>query len=128
MFIIRSSERAPPSSVVVKVVRRTPAIVPHGAGKTDYFCIGGDENIAVLRAEGWEIVELRDGWYEDDTGGGVAISGHGRYWEIRDTPFTVRESGGPVEEAAGIAVSEEPVNVRGAVFGVADPYSGGRQE
>jgi hypothetical protein len=128
MFIIRSSERAPPSSVVVKVVRRTPAIVPQGAGKTDYFCIGGDENIAVLRAEGWEIVELRDGWYEDDTGGGVAISGHGKYWEIRDTPFTVRESGGPVEEAAGIAVSEEPVNVRGAVFGVPNACPGGRPE
>jgi hypothetical protein len=128
MFIIRSSERSPPKSVVVKVVRGTPAIVPQGAGKTDYFCVGGAENIAVLRAEGWEIVELRDGWYEDDAGGGVVISGHGKYWEIRDTPFTVKESGGPAGEAGGSAGSEEPVNVRGAVFGVPNAYPGGRQE
>jgi hypothetical protein len=118
MFIIRSAERAPPKSVVVKVVRRTPAIVPRSAGKTDYFSVGGGDNIAVLRAEGWEIVELRDGWYEDDTGGGVAISGHGKYWEVRDTPFTVTESSGPAEGAGDTAVSNEPVNVRGAVFGV----------
>jgi hypothetical protein len=128
MFIIRTSEYAPPASVVVKVVRGTPAIVPQGAGKTDYFCVGGAENIAVLRAEGWEIVELRDGWYEDDAGGGVVISGHGKYWEIRDTPFTVKESGGPAGEAGGSAGSEEPVNVRGAVFGVPNAYPGGRQE
>jgi hypothetical protein len=117
MFIIRSSERAPPKSMVIKVVRRTPAIVPQGASKTDFFCVGGGENIAVLRADGWEIVELRDGWYEDDTGGGVAISGHGKYWEVRDTPFTVKESGGPAEGAGGTTVSDEPVNVREAVFG-----------
>ena len=98
MFILRSLGQAPPKSVVVKVVRRTPAIVPLGAGKTDYFCVGGRENIAVLQAEGWEIVELRDGWYEDDAGGGVAISGHGKHWELRDTPFTVKESGGAVQE------------------------------
>ena len=128
MFIIRSSERAPPKSVVVKVVRRTPAIVPQDAGKTDYFSVGGGEHIAILRGEGWEIVELRDGWYEDDAGGGVAISGHGKYWEVRDTPFTVKESGGPAEEAGGTAVSGEPVNVRGAVFGVPNAYPGGRQE
>ena len=118
MFIIRSSERAPPTSVVVKVVRRTPAIIPQGAGKTDYFCVGQGEDIAALSAEGWELVELRDGWYEDGAGGGVAISGHGKYWEVRDTPFTVKESGGPAGEAGGTAVSDEPVNVRGAIFGV----------
>ncbi len=33
---------------------------------------------------------VHDGWYADDTGGGVAIWGQGRHWEIRDTPFTVR--------------------------------------
>jgi hypothetical protein len=128
MFIVRSRGQAPPTSVVVKVVRRTPAIISQGAGKTDYFCIGGDENIAVLRAEGWEIVELRDGWYEDDAGGGLAISGHGKYWELRDTPFTVTESSGPAEGAGNTAVSNEPVNVRGAVFGVSNAYPGGRQE
>jgi hypothetical protein len=118
MFIVRSSGRAPPKSVIVKLVRRTPAIVPQGAGKTDYFCVGEGENIAVLQAEDWEIVELRDGWYEDDAGGGVAISGHGKYWELRDTPFTVKESSGPAGEAGGKKVSYEPVNVRRAVFGV----------
>ena len=130
MFIIRSCERAPPTSVVVKVVRRTPAIVPQSGSKTDYFCVGEGENITVLRAEGWEIDELRDGWYEDDTGGGVAISSHGKYWEIRDTPFTVKESGGPAAEttARDDAASDEPVNVRGAVFGVPNAYPGGRQE
>jgi hypothetical protein len=130
MFIIRSSERAPPKSVVVKVVRRTPAIVPQSAGKTDYFCVGEGENIAVLRAEGWEIVELRDGWYEDDTGGGIAIFGHGKYWEVRDTPFTVKESVVPAGETTtgDAAASDEPANVRGAVFGVPNAYPGGRQE
>ncbi len=119
MFMIRSSGRAPPTSVDVKLVRRTPAIVPEAAGKTDYFCVGEGEDIAALRAEGWEIVELRDGWYEDDTGGGIAISGHGKYWEVRDTPFTVKESVGAAPETTGdAAVSDEPVNVRGAVFGV----------
>ena len=118
MFIIRSSERSPPASVIVKVVRRTPAMIPQGAGRTDYFCIGQGEDIAALSAEAWEIVELRDGWYDDGSGGGVAISGHGKYWEIRDTLFTIKESSGPAEEAGGTAVSDEPVNVRGAVFGV----------
>jgi hypothetical protein len=128
MFIVRSLGQAPPTSVLVKVVRRTPAIIPRGVGKTDYFCVGEDQNIAVLRAEGWEIVELRDGWYEDDAGGGVAISGHGKYWEVRETPFTIKESGGPAAEAAGTASSDEPVNVRGAVFGVSNAHAGGRQE
>jgi hypothetical protein len=128
MFIIRCSERAPPTSVDVKAVRSTPAIIPDGDGKTDYFCVGGGENIAVLLAEGWEIVELRDGWYQDDAGGGVAISGHGKYWEVRDTPFTVKESGGPAQEAGGTAVWDEPVNVRGAVFGLPNANPGGRQE
>jgi hypothetical protein len=130
MFIVRSLGPAPPKSVIVKVVRRTPAIVPQGAGKTDYFCVGGSENIAGLQAEGWKVVELRDGWYEDDAGGGVAISGHGKYWEVRDTPFTVKESGGPAGElpARGAAASDEPINVRGAVFGVPNTYPGERQE
>ena len=101
MFVIRSSERAPPKSIDVKVVRGTPPIVPQGAGKTDYFCVGMGEKIAALRAEGWEIVELRDGWYEDGTGGGVAIFGHGKYWEVRDTPFTVKEDDGAVQGASG---------------------------
>jgi hypothetical protein len=121
MFIVRSRGEKPDAALVqIKATRRTPEIVPGGAGKTDHFCIGEAEAIAVLRAEGWEVVELRDGWYADDAGGGVAISGHGRYWELRDTPFTVKERVGPGGESvrAGDAEKGEHVNVRGAVFGV----------
>lgn len=120
MFVVRCAEPGePPASVTVKVARRTPAIVRNGAGKTDYFCVGKAEDGAALRAAGWEIVELRDGWYEDDSGGGIAISGHGKYWEVRDTHFTVKESVGTVKAKSGPdAASGEPVNVRGAIFGV----------
>ena len=75
--------------------------------------------VDALREAGCEVVELRDGWYADDAGGGVAISGHGRFWEVRDTPFSVKEavgaSGAP--DAAGTEGGEQ-VNVRGAIFGV----------
>jgi hypothetical protein len=118
MFIIRS-DAGPPTlaGVQIKVSRKTPEIVPMGAGKTDYFCVGKTEAMAALRAEGWDIVELRDGWYADDAGGGVGISGYGRYWEVRDTPFTVRESVGPADAPAAAEGGEE-VNVRKAIFGV----------
>jgi hypothetical protein len=118
MFIIRSGGAAP-DAAVVKARRKTPDIVPNGAGKTDYFCVGEEAAMAALKSAGWDVVELRDGWYADDAGGGIGISGHGRYWEVRDTPFTVKEavapSGAAAEAAAGDA---EHVNVRGAIFGV----------
>jgi hypothetical protein len=119
MFIVRGTkEWPPPKSVEVKVTRTTPAIVRNGGGKSDHFCVGIPEHITALRDGGWEIVELRDGWYEDDSGGGVAIFGHGKYWEVRDTPFTVKESVGPVGESRSDNASGELVNVRGAIFGV----------
>jgi hypothetical protein len=120
MFILRTSGNAPGAAEIqVKLTRKTPKIVPGGAGKTDYFCVGAAEAIVVLRAQGWEVVELRDGWYADDDGGGIAISAHGKYWEIRDTPFIVREAVGPAvgtdpAESAG----SDLVNVRRAIFGV----------
>jgi hypothetical protein len=118
MFILRSDRAAPQRAELrVKATRRTPAIVPDSAGKTDYFCVGGVETMAALRAEGWNIVELRDGWYADDAGGGVGISGHGRYWEVRDTPLTVKEAVGPTDAPAA-ADGGEAVNVRKAIFGV----------
>jgi hypothetical protein len=117
MFILRRPDGRPPA-LPVKAMRKTPAIVAGGAGKTDFFCIGRHADIAALRAAGSEVVALRDGWYADDTGGGIAISGHGRYWEVRDTPFTVREACGPAEPADAGAATGELVNVRGAVFGV----------
>lgn len=120
MFIVRTTGDAPGApGVQVKVTRKTPAIVPGGAGKTDYFCVAAAEAMAALREQGVDVVELRDGWYADDTGGGIGISGHGRYWEIRDTPLTVREAVGPSTEAdAGGPGDGEQVNVRKAIFGV----------
>lgn len=118
MFIIRSTgDRPNLAAIVIKAVRTTPAIVADGAGKTDYFCVGDAEAIAALRAKGWEIVELRDGWYEDDAGGGIAISGHGKYWEVRDTPFSVTEAVRPAAEGGQPAAEGDHVNVRGAIFG-----------
>jgi hypothetical protein len=118
MFIVRSDGDVPAlAGMQVKTTRRTPGIVHSGAGKTDYFCVGESETMAALRAEGWDVVELRDGWYADDTGGGVGISGHGRYWEIRDTPLTVKEAVGPAD-APTTAEGGEEVNVRKAIFGV----------
>jgi len=97
----------------------TPAIVPDGAGKPDYFCVGAAEAIPALRAEGWEVIELRDGPYDDDPGGGIGISGYGKHWEIRDTPFTVKEVVGPLGEAVGAGKGNgDLVNVRRAIFGV----------
>lgn len=119
MFILRGIGDMPkPTSVQIKLARKTPAIVPDAAGKTDYFCVGDAAAMAALRVAGREIVELRDGWYEDDAGGGVAISGHGKYWEVRDTPFTVKEAVGTAVETDRPDCDGDLVNVRGAIFGV----------
>jgi hypothetical protein len=115
MFIVRSNgERPETTGVALKLSRATP----DASGKTDFFCVGDAAAIAALRDGGWAIVELHDGFYEDGRGGGVAIWGHGRFWEIRDDPFTVREAVGPAGGAADIAAKGEHVEVRGAIFGV----------
>ena len=120
MCIVRSSgERPEAPGIQIKLSRKTPAIVPDGVGKTDFFCVSEAEAIAALREAGWNVVNLHDGYYEDGAGGGVGIWGQGRYWEIRDTPFTVKEAVGPAAAAAQAAPAEgEQVNVRGAIFGV----------
>ncbi|MBO0739032.1 MAG: hypothetical protein J2P48_21160 [Alphaproteobacteria bacterium] len=119
MFIIRSDAGTPArEGVQVKTSRNTPEIVPNGAGKTDYFCVGKIEAMVALRAEGLDVIELRDGWYADDTGGGVGISGHGRYWEIRDTPLTVKEAVGPFDTPDPAEANGGELNVRKAIFGV----------
>lgn len=120
MFVIRSSGARPDAeSIQIKSARKTPEIVPNGSGKTDYFCVGEPECLAALRERGFEIVELHDGWYADDAGGGVGIFGHGRYWEVRDTPFTVKAAVGPSGTAAEAEAGDaEQVNVRRAIFGV----------
>ena len=119
MFVVRNTGEPPQApGIQIKLSRKTPPIVPDAAGKTDFFCVGEAEAMAALRASGWIIVELHDGYYEDGLGGGVGIWGHGRYWEIRDTPFTVKEAVGPTGEADAAPAEGEQVNVRGAIFGV----------
>ena len=117
MFIVRATG-SPQAALQVKAMRKTPEIVPNGIGKTDYFCVGEAAEIAALRESGCEMVELRDGWYADDSGGGIGISGHGRYWEVRDTPFTVKEAVGPALTTGDSCKDGEDVDVRGAIFGV----------
>lgn len=119
MFIVRSGGDIPAASAIeIKALRKTPANVSGGDVKTDYFCVGEAAAVSALRDAGWEIIELRDGWYAGDNGGGAGISGHGRYWEIRDTPFTVREAVGPGDTAASGDANADLVNVRRAIFGV----------
>jgi hypothetical protein len=118
MFIVRSAgERPGMSGITVKLRRDTPAYVKDGAGKTDFFCVGEAEAIAPLRDSGWQVVELRDGWYEDGRGGGVAIWGQGKYWEIRSDPLTVAEAVGPSGQSETAPADAEHVEVRRAIFG-----------
>jgi len=112
MFIIRNDGQRP-AGAEVKLQRRTPELVAQGSSQTDWFIVGDPE---AARRAGHTVVALHDGWYADDTGGGVVI--FGPYWEIRDTPFIVREISsdpsppGPTEDQA-----TEIINVRKAIFG-----------
>ncbi len=118
MFIARSRGAAPVAAgITVKLSRKTPEFLPDAAGTTDYFCIGEAEAIAALRDRGTTTVELHDGYYEDGVGGGVAIWGQGRYWEIRSDPLAVSEAVGPSGSVKSAAEGEH-VEVRGAIFGV----------
>jgi hypothetical protein len=88
MFIIRT-DREPPPDVRVALVRHIPPLLADGERQRDLFCVGDDTTPDRLRAEGWPIIAVHDGWYADDGQGGVAVWGQGRYWEIRSTPFEV---------------------------------------
>ena len=119
MFIIRGGGEPPEAAgVQIKLSRATPVTVPGSAAKTDFFCIGEADAMAALRAAGWTIVELHDGYYEDGAGGGVGIWGHGRYWEIRSDPFTIKEAVCPAAPGGGEAGEGEHVEVRRTIFGV----------
>lgn len=117
MFIVRTAGAAPEAAgVQVKLRRETPAIVKDAAGKSDFFCVAEPDAIVALREAGWAVVDLHDGYYEDGRGGGVGIWGQGKYWEIRDTPFSIKEAVGPAAQPEGAADGEH-VEVRRAIFG-----------
>ena len=119
MFIVRSTGEQPAvPDIQVKLSRKAPPSVPEAAGKTDFFCTGDAAAMAAMRAASWTVVELHDGYYEDGSGGGVGIWGQGKYWEIRDTHFTVKEAVGPTAQTSGSAAQGERVEVRRAIFGV----------
>jgi hypothetical protein len=65
---------------------------PTGEGR-DLFCVGPEELVQRLRDDGRPVVALHDGWYPDELGGGVAVWGNGRYWEVRSSPFDVVDQG-----------------------------------
>jgi hypothetical protein len=110
MFIIRTSG----DGFAIRLARGTPVLV--SGGTRDFFC---DGDLDAARAQGLNVVPVHDGWYADDAGGGVAIWGQGRFWEIRDTPFTIRESSAdPATSSTEAATDAEIVNVRRAIFGV----------
>jgi hypothetical protein len=123
IFVVRVSgdqdgRRPDDPGIRIALVRRTPSIVADAEGQIDLFCVGDDEAPARLQQDGWSVVMLRDGWYADDTGGGVAIWGQGAFWEIRDTPFSVKEAVGRAPAAAGEGDSGEALDVRRGIFGV----------
>jgi hypothetical protein len=119
MMVIARGAREQPEmpGIAVKLGRATPTSVADRPGQVDFFCVGETEAVTALRAAGWTVVELRDGYYEDGRGGGVAIWGQGRYWEIRDTHFTVREAVGPTGGSRNAPAAGEHVEIRRAIFG-----------
>ena len=111
MFIVRNTGQRP-DGLEVKLRRRTPALAAKVAEQVDWFCLGDAE---AARRASQDVVLLHDGWYADDTGGGVAI--FGPYWEIRDTPFAVKEAAPDPSPATQPQDAGEIVNVRKAIFG-----------
>jgi hypothetical protein len=122
IFIIRTqADQGPPPdrpAFEIKMVRQTPAIVPDSAGRVDFFCLGDPE---AARAAGWTVVPVHDGWYANDQSGGMAIWGQGMFWEVRDTPFTVKQAcGSEAWPHSADKLDKTPgaeVNVRQTIFG-----------
>ena len=122
IFIVRANDHwrecwPPDAGVRIALVRRTPSIVASEPGQTDLFCVGEEAEADRFRERGWNVVRLHDGWYADDGEGGVAVWGQGAYWEIRDTPFSVKEAVGPSGEVAGDGAGGETLDVRKGIFG-----------
>jgi len=123
MFIVRRRGERPADGYLapgirIAAVRQTPGIVAEHADQIDLFCVGDDAAPEALEAQGWSVVRPRDGWYQADGEGGVAIWGQGTFWEVRDTPFSVREAVGPASDTAADEDDGGEVNVRRAIFGV----------
>jgi hypothetical protein len=112
IFIVRGDAGSVPPAQV-KMVRRTPASVAMRTGQVDYFCLGDP---AAARDAGLSVVPVHDGWYADDTTGGMAIWGQGQFWEVRDTPFQVKEACGPEAWPTEQVREAADVNVRQAIF------------
>jgi hypothetical protein len=91
IFVVRLAlgGEPPASSADLRILRMraTPGLVAGAPGEHDVFCVADAPE--VLEADGWSVVPLHDGWYADDAGGGIAVWGNGRYWEVRATPFDV---------------------------------------
>jgi hypothetical protein len=113
IFIVRTDAgRVPPLDA--KMIRQTPSILPDSVGLKDYFCLGDPE---AAKADGWTVVAVHDGWYADDRGGGMAIWGQGLFWEVRETPFVVRQSCGPEAWPDNRTDDKDTdLNVRQAIF------------
>ncbi len=94
IFIVRTRGEQPTDrSIRVVLVRRAPPAVDNGRTQLDVFCAGSQDARARLQDRDWTLVDCHDGWYADDHGGGIAVWGGGRHWEIRDTPLHVKEQG-----------------------------------
>ncbi len=118
IFIIRAEAgRVPATDLApfnIKMVRQTPAIVPDSAGRTDYFSLGDPD---AARNAGLPVVLVHDGWYADDGAGGMAIWGQGMFWEVRDTPFTIKQACGPEAWPPNPTHEQDTdLNVRQAIF------------
>ena len=120
MFIVRSAgERPDAAGIRIKLSRKTPAIVPDAAGKTDFFCVGEAEAIAALRAAGWNIVDLHDGYYEDGAWAAGSASGARANTGRSATPRSPsRKRSGRPDRPKPAPPRASTVNVRGAIFGV----------
>jgi hypothetical protein len=115
IFIIRTEAgrtTIPPGEI--KMIRQTPAIVPDSTGRVDFFCFGDPE---AASAAGLPVVPVHDGWYADDNGGGMAIWGQGVFWEVRGTPFTIKQACGPEAKPPDPKIARNAdLNVRQAIY------------
>jgi hypothetical protein len=89
LVILRGTGPPPPGAQVV-LARHTPPIVRTAANQRDYFCLADDPTLDRLSAAGWLVTPVHDGWYDNDTGGGLAVWANARHFELRDTLFTAR--------------------------------------